>query len=60
MQNTYTLINRPQTETDALSLFEPCRIEGIPTNLTFREANALCDKARSNGYDVCVFNTAAI
>ena len=57
---TYTLINRPQTENDALSLFEPCRIEGIPTNLTFRQASALCAKARSNGHDVCVFNTAAI
>ena len=60
MQNTYTLINRPQTETDAESLFEPCRIEGIPTDLTFREASVLCDKARANGNDVCVFNTAAI
>jgi len=60
MQNTYTLINRPQAETDALSMFEPCRIDGIPTNLTFREANALCDKARANGHDVCVFNTTAI
>lgn len=57
---TYTLINRPQAETDAQSLFEPCRIEGIPTNLTFREASILCGKARANGHDVCVFNTAAI
>ena len=57
---TYTLINRPQAESDAESMFEPCRIEGIPTNLTFLEANVLCDKARANGHDVCVFNTAAI
>ena len=57
---TYTLINRPQAETDAESMFEPCRIDGIPTNLTFREANALCAKARANWHDVCVFNTAAI
>lgn len=56
---TYTLINRPQVESDTESFFEPCRIEGIPTNLTFREANALCDKARANGNDVCVFNTKA-
>ena len=57
--NTYTLINPPQTQTDSESLFEPCIIEGIPTNLTFRGANVLCDKARANGYDVAVFNTAA-
>ena len=58
--NTYTLINRPQTQTDSEGFFEPCLIEGIPTNLTFREANVLCDKARANGHDVAVFNTAAI
>ena len=57
---TYTLINRPQAESDAESMFEPCRIKGIPTNLKFREANVLCDKVRANGHDVCVFNTAAI
>jgi hypothetical protein len=56
---TYTLINRPQAESDAQSMFEPCRIEGIPTNLTFREASVLCSKVRSNGHDVCVFNTKA-
>jgi len=60
MKNTYTLINRPQAESDAVSLFEPCRIEGIPMNLTFREANVLCSKARANGHDVCVFNTKAV
>lgn len=59
MQNTYTLINRPQAESENSSFFELCRIEGIPTNLTFRQANALCDKARANGHDVCVFNTKA-
>lgn len=58
--NTYAIINRPQEETETLSFFEPCCIEGIPKNLTFREANTLCAQARANGHDVCVFNTAAI
>ena len=56
--NTYTLINRPQVTSEE-SMFEAQAIEGIPTNMTFREANALCDKARANGHDVAVFNTQA-
>ena len=59
IMNTYAIINRPQEETETVSFFEPCRIEGIPTNLTFREANALCAQARANGHDVIVYNTQA-
>lgn len=56
--NTYTLINRPLVTSDE-SMFEAQRIAGIPTNLTFVQANALCAEARANGHDVIVYNTQA-
>lgn len=56
--NTYTLINRPVVTSEE-SMFEAQRIAGIPTNLTFRQANVLCEQARANGHDVVVFNTQA-
>jgi len=58
--NTYTLINHPQAETETQTLFEPCLIEGVPTDLTYREANALCDQVRAKGKDVCIYNTTAV
>ena len=56
--NTYTLINRPEVVSEE-SMFQAQAIEGIPTDMTFREANVLCEKARANGHDVIVFNTQA-
>jgi hypothetical protein len=56
----YTIINRPQAEGDTgFNLFEPCKIEGIPTNMTFIQAGKLAQKARAAGNDVCVYNTKA-
>ena len=56
--NTYTLINRPAVVSEE-SMFKAQAIEGIPTDMTFREASVLCDQARANGHDVIVFNTQA-
>ena len=58
--HTYTIINRPQSEQDTgFNLFEPCKIKGIPTNMTFIQAGKLAQKARNAGHDVCVYNTKA-
>jgi len=57
--NTYTLIKTPVVTSLDEAFQEPQAIEGIPCNLTFREASALCDQARANGHDVIVYNTQA-
>lgn len=59
MTKTYTLIKTPEVTSLEVAFHEPQAIEGIPTDMTFREATALCDQARANGHDVIVFNTQA-
>lgn len=49
--NTYTLAQR-----DAVAdIFRP--IDGIPKNMTLKQAQELATTARGNGFDVVAFNT---
>ena len=55
--NTYAIITRPDASDE--SIFAPMIVEGAPTNMTFREANVMCDSLRESGLDVVVYNMRA-
>lgn len=52
--NTYTIAKRDYIA----ECFRP--VEGIPRNMTYRQAQQLAAKARNNGLDVVAFNMESI